>query len=262
MGWLDMNGIVSDSGGTMFGYGWSDIMGWVSANPSDLYGCPVAPCEAKLSGSNITGWLRALSGTHAQAGGWDGWIRLHDTTYGVSLTATGALTGYAWGDTVPGWIDFQHAQTSCTPCQEKWECSGNSIVHTSPQCTTNTVATCNPPATFCSKGVSHCLVPPIAFIQSGDKSGHLQLKPQLVKKGGPTKVFWNVDNVTNCTVSSHDDSWSGPPSGSTIFTSGPNGQTSKPINQQTVFTLACTGLDGTTVRETATVGVVPVFQEK
>ena len=67
-------------------------------------------------------------------------------------------------------------------------------------------------------------------------------------------MFWNVDNVTDCTVTSPNDLWSG-------GTSGPSGQTSSPINQQTVFTLSCTGLDGTTIHETATAGVVPVFQE-
>jgi hypothetical protein len=44
-------------------------------------------------------------------------------------------------------------------------------------------------------------------------------------------------------------------------TSGPSGQISHPINQQTVFTLSCTGIDGSSFHETATAGVVPVFQE-
>ena len=97
-------------------------------------------------------------------------------------------------------------------------------------------------------------MPPITFIQSGSNTGHLQVRPQLVRKGGTTKVFWTVGNVTECTVTSSTDSWSGE-------TSGPSGQTSHPINQQTIFTLACTGIDGSTIHETATAGVVPVFQE-
>ena len=77
---------------------------------------------------------------------------------------------------------------------------------------------------------------------------------QLVRKGAPTKIFWNVDNVESCTVASPHDSFTG-------ATSGPSGQQSAAINQQTVFSLDCTGLDGTTIHETATAGVVPVFQE-
>ena len=97
-------------------------------------------------------------------------------------------------------------------------------------------------------------MPPITFVQSGNYSGHLQLKPQLVRKGASTKLFWNVDNAESCTVTSPHDSFTG-------ATSGSSGQTSSPINQQTTFTLDCTGLDGTTIHETATAGVVPVFQE-
>jgi hypothetical protein len=32
--------------------------------------------------------------------------------------------------------------------------------------------------------------------------------------------------------------------------------------EQTIFTLTCTGLDGSNIHETATAGVVPVFEER
>jgi hypothetical protein len=41
-----------------------------------------------------------------------------------------------------------------------------------------------------------------------------------------------------------------------------SGQASGPIYEQTIYTLACTGQDGSSVHETATAGVVPVFQER
>lgn len=66
-------------------------------------------------------------------------------------------------------------------------------------------------------------------------------------RGRPAKLFW-------CTVSGGGSSW-------TADSSGPEGQETGPIYQQTVFTLDCDTLDGSTVHETATVGVVPVFQE-
>jgi hypothetical protein len=71
---------------------------------------------------------------------------------------------------------------------------------------------------------------------------------------GATQVFWNVDNVSECTVTSHYDSW-------TADSSGPSGQTSNPIYNRTAFVLSCTGLDGSSIRETSTVGVAPTFQE-
>ena len=241
------------SDGTLSGYGWSDNIGWISANASDLAGCPTAPCTAKITGDALTGWLKALSGGSAQSGGWDGWISLNGSNYGPTLQDTGYFTGFAWASDVLGWLDTTLLQTGYEPCTASYTCNGQTIVHQSAQCVTTTVATCDAPS-FCSAGSSSCLMPPITFIQSGNFSGHLQLKPQLVRKGAGTKVFWNVDNVESCTVTSPNDSFTGK-------TSGPNGQQTAGIYQQTVFTLQCTGLDGTDVHETATVGVVPVFQE-
>jgi hypothetical protein len=144
-------------------------------------------------------------------------------------------------------------RTGYEPCAISYTCNGDTIVYQSPQCNTSNLATCDAPS-FCSAGSSSCLMPPITFIQSGSNTGHLQIRPQLVRKSGTTKVFWNVDNVSKCTVTSPNDSW-------TMEASGPSGQISGPIYEQTVFTLSCTGLDGTTIHETATVGVVPMFQE-
>ena len=46
----------------------------------------------------------------------------------------------------------------------------------------------------------------------------------------------------------------------TADTSGPEGQETDPIYQQTIFTLTCTALNGSLFHETATANVVPVFQ--
>ena len=246
-------GLAVASDGTISGYGWSENIGWVSANASDLAACPEEPCTAKITGDALVGWLKALAGGSSQSGGWDGWISLEGSNYGPTLQDTGYFTGFAWGHDVVGWLNTALLRTGYEPCAVSYTCNGDTIVYQSPQCNTSNLATCDAPS-FCSAGSSICLLPPITYIQLGDKSGHLQVRPQLVKKGGPTKVFWNVDNVESCTVTSPNDSW-------TADSSGPSGQTSNPIYQQTVFTLTCTGLDGSNIRETATVGVVPVFRE-
>ena len=251
-------GLQASDDGTIFGYGWSSSIGWVSANPSDLVGCPIAPCAASLDGSNLTGWLKALSGGTSQSGGWDGWISLSGTgpDYGVSLLDGGSLTGYGWGTAPVGWVDFEHAQTSCTPCQESWSCNGETIVHTSPQCIVANLATCNPPDSFCAEGISSCIYPPPQFISSGGNSGHLQIRPQLTRRGGITHIYWDLEDVDSCTVTgTNGNSW-------TLNSSGPDGQDSSPIYDTVVYTLNCTGLDSSIITETATAGVVPVFQEK
>ena len=224
------------------------------------------------STSNITGWLKALSGgtsPDSQNGGWDGWISLGGTSPAYGLTrnsSTGNLSGYAWGDTNVGWIDFSYGKCSntCT-ASTLYTCSGQTVVRTDTSATCNVTTTygpvCTQPANFCSPGSSSCIPTPPSFTPSGNLTGHLQIRPQLVQKGGTTKVFWNVDDVANCSVTStNGDVWNGPASGP--FTSGPTGKQSNPIQQQTIFTLSCTRLDGSPMTpETATANVVPVFQE-
>jgi hypothetical protein len=122
IGWISFNctnegtcsgvdyGVDFDQGTGLFsGYAWSSNIGWISFNTSDLSGCPSGTCEARLSGGVLTGWAKALAGGTVGSGGWDGWIRLSDIggspSYGVTLSDT-QLNGFAWGDDVLGWVDF------------------------------------------------------------------------------------------------------------------------------------------------------------
>ncbi len=95
------------------GYAWSENVGWITFNESELSGCPQPPCRAWLDSDNrVYGWARAL----AYGSGWDGWIRLRDTNYGVSLNpSTNEFEGWAWSDMVVGWISFNcKNQNSCS----------------------------------------------------------------------------------------------------------------------------------------------------
>lgn len=107
--------------GLMSGYAWSPNIGWISFNQSDLTGCPNGTCVAQMNwtsggtGGTLSGWARALSGISG-SGGWDGWISLSGSTYGLTLNSGGTfgtapLSGstdhYAWGgNTNVGWIDW------------------------------------------------------------------------------------------------------------------------------------------------------------
>ena len=86
------------------GYAWSENIGWITFNESELSGCPQSPCRAWLGSDNrVYGWARVL----AFGGGWDGWIRLRDANYGVSLNpSTNEFEGWAWSDMVIGWVSF------------------------------------------------------------------------------------------------------------------------------------------------------------
>ncbi|MCK4386614.1 MAG: hypothetical protein KAV41_00820 [Candidatus Pacebacteria bacterium] len=127
IGWISFNcldagtcgtanyGVNIAINGNMSGYAWSDNIGWISFNESDLSGCPIPnddECKAKLTGSHLSGWAKALAGEEA-ADGWDGWISLGKQTgetidYGVDLVGDN-FEGYAWGDEVVGWIQFNPA---------------------------------------------------------------------------------------------------------------------------------------------------------
>lgn len=90
-------------------------------------------------------------------------------------------------------------------------------------------------------------------------TGHLQVLPSLVRSGDPTHVYWNVGHASSCIVSgSNGDSW-------TDVFSGSAGKATPPITGQTTYTLHCDSLPGAlpaSVNESATVSILPVFQER
>lgn len=263
IGWIDLNcsndstcgtsnyGLAVDESDVISGYAWSDNVGWISANASDLSGCPEAPCTARMSGSAMAGWLRALSANDSQAGGWDGFISLSGSNpaYGPTLSG-GIFSGFAWGDTNVGWVDWSLASTTFTPCVSQNICSGANVVDS---CTGAIVQSCTS-GTICSAGA--CIAPPPPGVAAfGNFTGHLTARPALVHVGETTKLYWNVTNVSSCLITGNGDTW-------TDTFSGASGKTTNPINSQTIYTLSCTGLDSSTFIETATINIIPVFQEQ
>jgi hypothetical protein len=62
--------------------------------------------------------------------------------------------------------------------------------------------------------------------------------------------------VKSCTVSAQNgDAWS-------ALQSAIGRNISKPITGETTYTLSCVTLDGSTLRKSATVRIIPTFQEK
>jgi hypothetical protein len=140
MGWLSFNCIsgsdcnisnfgvnIDPNSGYISGYAWSNNLGWLRFG--GLSGFPTGggttTDNAKLTGNNITGWARfcsvfvsGCSGTlksSTDLGGWDGWVALSGTGYGVVRNES-ALTGYAWGGPVNvGWINFTNVVFGLSP---------------------------------------------------------------------------------------------------------------------------------------------------
>ncbi len=127
-GWIHFSGGTASSGnlygvcentttGAISGYAWSSNYGWISFTPTDLLGCPsgnnsCAP-SVNLSTGAVTGWARACSAfqtgcsgsLNLNTGGWDGWISLN----GITQSATGLWSGYAWGSNDIGWMSVNGA---------------------------------------------------------------------------------------------------------------------------------------------------------
>jgi len=159
-----------------------------------------------------------------------------------------------------------------TTCQPRNVCNadGTKVVNS---CTGAVVKDCSRTGQMCVAG--QCISPPIGFEEfdatnvSGNTfraTGHLQVAPSLVKKGDTTRVFWNVAHAASCTVlGSNGDGALGSGTGIwNMFFSGVTGKTTSAIMAKTTYTLLCRSLEGATpptVQETATVNVLPSFQE-
>jgi len=104
-----------DSSGNWSGYSWSEYLGWVSFNSSDVSVCGT-PAHLDKSTGAVTGWARALV-----YGGTDGCVELSGTNHsspsnggsgGITYDSnSGVFKGFAWGGdtanhTGPGWIQF------------------------------------------------------------------------------------------------------------------------------------------------------------
>ncbi len=190
-----------------------------------------------------------------------------DASKGITFTpaSPGTYTFYARATTgyFTSWATYAmvsvtvSAPPSCTP---SYTCQGQTIQYTNDQCQVSNTATCAPPS-FCSAGSSACLTPPPPGDRAfGSHSGHLEAHPSLIGEGFPVTLFWNVANVqaNTCEVKSvsNTDDWKG------MASSGQSGIPTSPIRQQTIYTLTCTGLDGSAFTENATVNIIPKFREQ
>ena len=135
VGWISTSGSnyginIPGTDGDLSGNAWSENLGWISFNNSDLAGCPSGICSARREGDYLKGWARILSMPQAgsNAGGWNGWISLSGSNYGVQISkmdGTGNNHTYAWSDEL-GWIDFSRAKACATfpGCATRTLCEG------------------------------------------------------------------------------------------------------------------------------------------
>ena len=136
--------------GKLSGYAWSNNIGWIDFTPTDNPPGSLVPMPAKLVNGTLTGWARAIAGKLPASAGWDGWIKLSDTTapaYGVTFAPSGTdrldASGFAWGSTVVGWLSMNPSLSTSTACPAGGVCipggGGGGSYTCSPSATGNDV---------------------------------------------------------------------------------------------------------------------------
>ena len=189
--------------------------------------------------------------------GWDGWISMGGTGYGVTHdSSTGAFGGYAWGDVNVGWVDFSGVSTEPLSCQigAVLRCGVGVNEDSNSLYDTSNGKLCRPcdVGTTCSNG--SCTKPVTAC--------SIEVKPMLIGASnvGAT-VSWNVTNVKTCSVkATNGESWPAPVVNDAAINPMPEPKSSA-LNSATTFTMTCTGLDNEEHSCSAKAEFAPSYQE-
>lgn len=253
--------VTVNSDNSLSGYAWSNNAGWISFNSSDTASCGSAATYNPSTGV-LSGWVRGLDGVDS-----DGCISLNCSNTGGCGTSNYAVTfpsgganDYAWGSDVFGWISFWGTNpvaygVTYVPDDVCTDILGNQAT-VPPGCLTPSPSPgdcTNPPTVTYDSGSNTC-GPAAPSITSGSFTTNPTRLQENVSE--PVTFLFNVTNppAGGCTIT-------GTGGFSTItlsqaqVTSG-SYTTSETISQSTALTLTCGSATAT-----ATLGIVPVFQE-
>jgi hypothetical protein len=160
-------------------------------------------------------------------------------------------------------------------CAPIYQCSGEQIQYQDAGCNTTNRTLCDGVTNDCVPGQQTCQPRPPVFNPGGGNggtTGHLEAKPLVIRVASSTALYWNVSNVTSCTVSGNGDSWSGAAAGcannvcvntSATCTLINGGCKSRAINTTVTYTLTCTPFAGATFSpESVKIVPSPTFNEQ
>lgn len=223
IGWISFNDgskpVVIEADGGLNGFAWSEHIGWIKfggwASVPDL----TRGINARLQGSSLTGWARAVSGmtkTEIDAisptlssevgsadvrGGWDGWLSLQGITLSNATTGVPPVKkfqGYAWGSDILGWVTFDSVGitsnlNSCIGPYGTVIADGQNFTYYTEQAADGT---CSSEERSCKDGA---LTGSYTEISCGDESG---IKKQLLctRAGSVLKQGEKIDLYTKSSV--------------------------------------------------------------
>ena len=280
-GWISLSGPNPFSYGPTFsngaftGYAWgSDVVGWVDFSRPGA-SLSVAPTSIQ-SGENAYLTWSSANATSCTGTNFDTRGQTSGTNVRVSPTVT---TTYGGSCTGPGGTVPFNSVTLTVTCSTVPYCTNaarqrgtgptyNIITQLTSACEPtylNAPNGCQAPDS-CFEGSAVCVVPTPGFNPSGNLTGHLKAIPDIVQAGTTTRLYWDISNVTSCTVTGTNGDGTG--SNSTgvwnTKTAGPSGVQSSTITHETKYKLHCdaySGANPSAIDETVTVKIVPVFRE-
>ncbi len=234
---------------------------FADASPSGLAIVPASGVSQAAYTGSYTG---TYTGTYTGA---------YTSSYTGSYTPqTPSYTGSYTSSYTPGQSSYTPGQSSYTGGQSSYAPAQASYAPTTcwDGSTPGAGGTCPPcPTGYTDDGAGHCIPPNqpgfVGFTttQGFTASGHLEVRPSLVRSGDRTRVYWNVRNVRDCTVrGTNGDGTTGTQWNQ--VSSGPSGVVTSPIGSRTDYTLFCHSIVGATpatITETRTVNVIPRWYE-
>jgi len=108
--------------------------------------------------------------------------------------------------------------------------------------------------------------PPVYVPTPGGFTGELEARPSLVNQGNTSTLYWNVDNVTNCTITgTNNQQWTGADAGCNGSRCDMSaGKQTAVLQSQVTYTLACTAFTGgvpPSLSGSVIINVTPLFKE-
>ncbi|MBZ0092146.1 MAG: hypothetical protein K8F27_07995 [Sulfuricellaceae bacterium] len=164
----------------------------------------------------------------------------YDANHVAVATDSAVLTVVA-----PACTNGANNPTACNTCTSPLVWNGTSCVAAPVTPPAGTTPPARSPAATTPAGIT----PPGGSASSGTPTLSITANPTRVRSGGSSTITWNASGVTSCSVT-----------GPGLSSSSKTGTKSLAITTQSVYTLACQ-TSGAPMTQTATVNVVPGFQE-
>ncbi len=239
--------ISDDAGVTWTGYGPS--LPWLaitsSADGTNLAAITSTTGQVYLSSDSGVTWTQVQNAyvSTVNATDWDGWIHLSGSNHptgdssgasGVTFaTSTGQYVGYAWGDDVAGWINFNPLNSNSTTCN--------------PQ-----ISVCGPVSTTTSATAN-------LYINGGSSA---VISTSTATTSPTATLSWSTTNAVSCAspISANSASpfgssaWGGSTGHATSSTANTNivgPFSSIPVQNPITYTLSCTDANGLVATSTA-----------